>query len=112
MTSASIIEAAIAGYAGIVSTLSLILALRAYRAGGPIVDVTWAYFDDKQELMLIVTNKGRADVTVFDIDLSIVRHRITRQLGKAFDLEMTSRAHRAKTVVCESKSKFSGQASL
>jgi hypothetical protein len=33
MTSASIIEAAIAGYAGIVSTLSLVLALRAYRAG-------------------------------------------------------------------------------
>jgi hypothetical protein len=70
---------------------------------GPIVDVTWTHFDDKQELMLIVTNKGRADVTVFDIDLSIVRHRITRQLGRAFDLEMTFLSHIARKRWCASQ---------
>lgn len=90
MTSASTIEAIIAGYAGIVSTLSLVLARRAYHTSGPIVDITWEYFEEKQELTLIITNRGRADVTVSDLELSIVRHRITSRSGKYYNLEMTN----------------------
>jgi hypothetical protein len=92
LTSVSIIEAVIAGYAGIVSTLSLVLARRANRTSGPIVAITWEYYDEKQELTLVVTNTGRAAVTVSDVELSIVRHRITRRTGNYYDLEMTSLA--------------------
>jgi hypothetical protein len=92
LTPASIIEATIAGYAGVVSTLSLIVARRAYRAGGPVVDIDWEYFADKQELILMIINKGRADVTVSDLELTIERHRIFNRLGNSFNMEITTLA--------------------
>lgn len=85
----SIIATVIAVYAGIISTLSLILAARVYRTGGPIVTMSWEYFAGKQELTLIVTNRGRADVTVSDLELSIIRDKIIRRIGNRWASETT-----------------------
>ena len=89
----SIIAAVVAAYAGVISTLSLRLAARALRAGGPIVDMDCEYFTPKQELTLTVTNTGRADVTVSDLDLAIIRSRIVSRLGNAWRSEWTVIEH-------------------
>jgi hypothetical protein len=77
--------AAIASYAVVVSTLSLVLAIRAHRAGEPNFNLGWEYNMDGQQLSVMMTNRGRSDISIYDLELSIVRHEITRQIGKVFD---------------------------
>jgi len=68
-----IITVIISGYAAIISTLSFVLASRAYRAGGPITEIHWEYSEKGQELTLDVVNKGRADVTISGLELFVLR---------------------------------------
>jgi hypothetical protein len=86
LTIGLIIGSVIAAYAAVVSTLSLFLSVKAYRAGNPNVDVDWTYYETNRQLSLSVTNTGRADVTISAVDLYIVHERILRQSrsGKYF----------------------------
>ena len=81
MSSTSIATIAIAAYAAVVSTLSLFLARRAYQVGGPVVKLGWQYFEPTQDLSITVTNIGRGDVTIADLELYIVRSQITHRSG-------------------------------
>lgn len=66
-----------AAYAAIVSTLSLILALKVHRASSPNVEVDWIYTEPDRKLVVGIHNTGRADVTITAVDLYIERHVIT-----------------------------------
>jgi hypothetical protein len=86
LTSAQIVTAAVAAYAAIVSTLSLILAMKVYRASSPHVEVDWVYTEPHRKLVVGIHNTGRADVTIATVDLHIERHVITSRsrIGNAF----------------------------
>jgi hypothetical protein len=86
VTLASIIAAIIATYAAIVSTRSLALAKKAYRAADPYVELDWKYTQDDRNLSLSIMNPGQADVTITAIDLYVVHEVITNQSlnGKRF----------------------------
>jgi hypothetical protein len=85
----------IGGYAAIVSTLSVILAVKVYRAANPKVDLDWLYEEADRNLSVTVLNTGRADVTIATIDLYVVRHKITRRSpsGKYFNLRINTIDH-------------------
>ena len=90
MNAAQLTVSIIAAYAGVVSTLSLILALKVYRSGNPNVDVDWQYDELDKELTVSILNTGRADVTITAIELFVVHEKIIRQSrsGRTFDLRM------------------------
>jgi len=48
----SVAESIVAVYAAVVSTLSLIIAVRVYKAGNPDVDVDWEYQEEARKLLL------------------------------------------------------------
>lgn len=74
-----IAASAIAIYAAIISTLSLILAIRVYRVGGPKVSLDWEYWERDRNLVVSILNTGRADVTIASMDLYIVREEVTHR---------------------------------
>lgn len=76
MDATVIVAAAISTYAAIISTLSLFLAIKVYRAGNPKVELDWLYIEDERMLTLSVMNIGRSAVTITSIDLYIVREEI------------------------------------
>lgn len=91
------IETVLAIYAAGVSTISILLglkahslAVKAYRAAGPIVEVDWVYDDRTRQLVVSVVNSGRSDITIYDLSLYIVREIITRSSpsGEYFDSRM------------------------
>jgi len=75
----ALITTVVAAYAAIVSTLSLILAIKVYRAANPQVEVDWTYSAPDRKLVVSVHNTGRADVTINTVDLYVERHVITRR---------------------------------
>jgi hypothetical protein len=85
-----IVGSAFAAYAAIVSTLSLILSVRVYRAGGPDVDIDWEYHQKNRRLSLSILNTGRADVTITGVDLRIIHEQIFNRSpsGKYFNSRM------------------------
>jgi hypothetical protein len=94
LTSKSI-ETALAIYGASISTLSILLGLKAhslaekaYRAAGPIVFVDWIYDKRLRQLTVSVVNSGRSEVTIYDLRLVIIHEIITRKspIGKAFDM--------------------------
>lgn len=92
MSSATITGSALAAYAAIVSTSSLLLAVKAYRASGPIVDVSWEYLETGQQLSVSVLNTGRSDVTVTSLELFITHETVTKTpapVGKNYHAKST-----------------------
>lgn len=84
LTSKSI-ETILAIYGASMSTLSILLGLkahslaeRAYRAAGPIVFIDWIYDERIRQLTVSVVNSGRSDVTIYDLSLVVVHEVITR----------------------------------
>lgn len=91
------IETALAIYGASMSTLSILLGLKAhslaekaYRAAGPIVFVDWVYDERIRQLTVSVVNSGRSEITIYDLRLVIMHEVITRRspIGKAFDMRM------------------------
>jgi hypothetical protein len=91
------IEAVLAIYGTVVSTLSILLGIRAhslaeraYRAAGPIVFVDWVYDDRLRRLTVSVVNTGRSEITIYDLHLLIVHEIIFHRSpsGKYFDSRM------------------------
>ncbi len=91
------IETALAIYGASISTLSILLGLkahslaeRAYRAAGPIVSIDWVYDERIRQLTVSVVNSGRSDVTIYDLRLVIMHEVITRSSpsGIYFDSRM------------------------
>jgi hypothetical protein len=72
------IALAVATYAAIISTLSLVLAIRVHHAGSPKVSVHWAYTQTDRKLTVTILNTGRADVTISAIELYVERDVIIR----------------------------------
>lgn len=70
---------AIAVYAAILSTLSLALAAVSFRAGGPVLNLSWEYDHSLQKLVVFVANTGRSDVTVDSVDLLLERREVYRR---------------------------------
>jgi hypothetical protein len=85
LTSAQIVTATVAAYAAIVSTFSLILAVKVHRAANPKVDVHWRYSESDRKLVVSIHNTGRADVTITTVDLYIAREVITRRSRISID---------------------------
>lgn len=83
-----IVGSIVAAYAAIVSTLSLILSVRVYRAGDPDVSITWEYDEVDRKLLLSVMNTGRADITIASVDLQIVHRQILNRspTGKYYQM--------------------------
>ena len=77
------------------STLSFILALKVFKAGNPDVELGWEYNEPDRNLVLMVVNSGRADVTISAIELFIVRWTITRRspISNAFAIRRETIAH-------------------
>jgi hypothetical protein len=90
-----LITAIVAAYAAIVSTLSLILAVKVYRAANPKVEVDWEYSPSDRNLTLTVLNTGRGDVTIATIDLYIERRVITSRSpdGRSFNARTDTISH-------------------
>src|SRR5918992_1422994 len=90
MTAASIVTSVLAAYAATVSTLSLILAVKVFKAGNPKVTLSWEYIQSENNLTLMVLNTGRADVTISTVELRVMRERIISRSrnGKYFKLYM------------------------
>jgi hypothetical protein len=86
----SVITIVIAGYAAIVSTLSLALALKVYQAGNPKIEVDWEYRETNRQLAIRVLNVSRADVTITSTELYIVHEVTTHRShsGKYFQVHM------------------------
>jgi hypothetical protein len=93
--SVSIVVAAIAAYAAIVSTLSLVLAMKVYRAGNPNVEMDWLYRESDRKLLLSILNTGRADVTISTVELFIVHETITSRSrsGRFFNVRTDTLGH-------------------
>src|SRR2546423_10267501 len=97
LTSKSI-ETALAIYGASISTLSILLGLkahslaeRAYRAAGPIVFIDWVYDEKIRQLTVSVVNSGRSEITIYDLSLVIAREVITRgNLSGYFDSRIES----------------------
>jgi hypothetical protein len=89
LTIGLIVGSIIAAYAAIVSTLSLILSVRNYRASDPNVSLDWEYDEIGRRLSLSIWNTGRADVTIASANLYIVHERIVRRspTGKYFAIQ-------------------------
>lgn len=85
MSTSTMVASVIAAYAAVVSTLSLVLAIRSFRAGSPIVDLDWEYDESLSDFRLHVLNTGRADVTISSLSLVVIHEVIIRQSGKYFD---------------------------
>jgi hypothetical protein len=85
-----IVASGIAGYAAVVSTLSLVLAIKVYRSGEPKVDVDWEYFETDRELTVSVLNTGRAGVTISTVELYVIHEQITKRSpnGRYVSLQM------------------------
>jgi hypothetical protein len=75
MSSLNAWTTAAALYGAVVATASLIVAVLAYRAGGPSIKVsTWlrpATSDQPAEVVIGVANRGRGEATVNDIFLNV-----------------------------------------
>lgn len=74
--STSTVTSALAIYAAVISTLSLILAVIAYKAGNPKVILGWEYIQSGRNLWLIVDNTGRADVTISSVDFYPMNRKV------------------------------------
>ena len=91
------IETVLAIYGASVSTLSILLGLKAhslaekaYRAAGPVVSIDWVYNERIRQLTVSVVNSGRSGVTIYDLRLVIMREVITRGSSSSlyFDSQM------------------------
>ena len=96
MMSKSIVTA-LAIYGASISTLSIFLglkahslAVKAYRAAGPIVFIDWLYDERIRQLTVSVVNSGRSEITIYELRLFIMHEVITRRspIGNAFDMRM------------------------
>ena len=83
------VENVIAIYAALVSTCSVILAMKVYRTGGPMVELDWGYYSDKRRLVIDIQNMGRHDITVTGFALYVIREEIFNKsiTGRSFSLK-------------------------
>jgi hypothetical protein len=90
-----IVGSAIATYAAVVSTLSLAIAVKVYRAGNPNVEVHWEYQEPSRKLSLSILNTGRGDVTISAVDIFVVHETIFNRSrsGRYFNLRMDTVDH-------------------